>query len=59
MRNDPIVEEVHRARERLLAECEGDLDKLMDSLQERESQESGPLVEDVRELKAAKRPLAS
>ena len=59
MRNDPIVEEIHRARERLLAECEGDLEKLMDSLQERENQESGPLVKDVRELKAATRPLAS
>lgn len=30
MRNDPIVEELHEIRGRMLADCEGDLDKLLD-----------------------------
>ena len=59
MTNDPIVEEVHRARERLLEKCDGDLDKLMDSLQKRESEERGPVIKNVRELKTHARALAS
>jgi hypothetical protein len=32
MLNDPIVEEVHRIREKMLEECGGDIDKLMDRI---------------------------
>lgn len=32
MNRDPVVEEVHQARQRLLKECSGDLDRLMDRL---------------------------
>ncbi len=55
MIEDPIVEEVHRAREKLLAECDGDLDKLMDHLGKRESEERSPVVKSVRELKVQAR----
>ena len=30
MNNDPIVDEIHQIRARLLAECDGDLDRLLD-----------------------------
>jgi hypothetical protein len=33
---DPFVEEVHRVRERLLQECGGDLERLMDRLKAQE-----------------------
>ena len=59
MKDDPIVEEVHRARERLLEENDGDLNKLMDRLQERESHEHGPLIRYPAELKSKSRSLAS
>ena len=49
--DDPIVEEVHRTREKLLAECEGDLEKLMDRLQSRERQDRSRVVKSIRELK--------
>jgi hypothetical protein len=32
MLNDPIVDEVHRIREKLLEECGGDIDKLFDRI---------------------------
>jgi hypothetical protein len=32
MLNDPIVDEVHRIREKLLEECGGDIDKLIDRI---------------------------
>jgi len=44
MLNDPIVEEVHRIREKMLAECDGDLDKLLDRLKEAEEQDRDRLV---------------
>jgi hypothetical protein len=34
--DDPIVAEIHRTREKLLQECEGDMEKLMDRLVSRE-----------------------
>jgi hypothetical protein len=34
--DDPIVAEIHRTREKLLAECDGDIEKLMDRLASRE-----------------------
>ncbi len=59
MTDDPIVEEVHRTREKLLAECGGDLDKLMDRLERRESVDRGRVVKSVHELKARTAALAS
>ena len=32
MKNDPIVEEVHRVREKMWDECGGNLDRLIESL---------------------------
>lgn len=32
MKNDPIVEEVHRIREKMWDACGGDLDRLIESL---------------------------
>ena len=49
--NDPLVDEVHETRERLLAECGGDLDRLMDRLQSREQEDCSRIVRDPRELK--------
>jgi len=37
MKDDPIVAEVREARAALLAECDGDLGKLMQHLRDRES----------------------
>ena len=34
MINDPIVEEIHRTREKLFAECGGDMKKYLDRLRE-------------------------
>ncbi len=59
MTEDPIVEEVHRTREKLLADCGGDLDGLMDYLQECEGEERGVVVKNARELKTPARALAS
>ena len=36
MKKDPIVEEVHQIRERLLDECGGNMEVLMDRLKARE-----------------------
>lgn len=44
MMKDPIVEEVHRIREKMLAECDGDLDKLLDRIKEAESRDRDRLV---------------
>jgi hypothetical protein len=50
MNKDPIVEEIHRIREKMLEECGGDLEKLMDQLKENESKHKGRLVsqEDIK-----------
>jgi hypothetical protein len=44
MRNDPIVEEIHRVREKMLEECGGDLEKLMDRIKARESNDKDWIV---------------
>jgi hypothetical protein len=44
MTKDPIVEEVHRARARLLASCGGNLDRLMDKLAKQELRHKPRLV---------------
>lgn len=50
MIDDPIVEDVYRARERILEECGGDLAKYMERLKAAEAQHKDRLVtlEDVR-----------
>jgi hypothetical protein len=44
MNNDPIVEETRRVRERLLAQCDGDLGKYVDHLIEEQAQDRDRLV---------------
>ena len=57
MIHDPIVEEIHQVRERLLAQFDGDLSKYVDHLMKEQSQDRDRLVtkEDVlrRKLEAA------
>ena len=56
MINDPIVEEIHRIRAKLLDECHGDLEKLLDCYKSFEELDKDRVVTlaDVRE-KAARR----
>ena len=44
MFDDPIVEEVRRTRERLLAEAGGDLRKLVERMRELEAREDRPAI---------------
>ena len=44
MNNDPIVEEVHQARQKILEDCGGDLEKLLDRLKAAEAQDRGRVV---------------
>jgi hypothetical protein len=44
MSDDPIVEEVRRTRERLLAEAGGDLRKLVERMRELEAREDRPAI---------------
>jgi len=50
MIDDPIVEDVYRAREKILEECGGDLDRYMERLKAAEAEHEDRLVtlEDVR-----------
>lgn len=59
MIDDPIVEEVHRIRERLLAERGGDLDTLMERIRQRENEDECYFVNSPEELKASHLRLAS
>jgi hypothetical protein len=52
MTDDPIVDEIHKVRELLLRECEGDLDKLIDRLQARERDDSRFVVDSLAAGKA-------
>ena len=44
MNHDPIVDEVRRARERLAATCDYDLDRIFDEIQRRQATETAPVV---------------
>ena len=44
MIRDPIVEEIHKVREKMLRECGGDLHKLFDRLKARESVDKDRVV---------------
>jgi hypothetical protein len=52
---DPIVEEIHKIREKLLEECGGDLEKLMDRLEAREQEDSDRIVRDLDQLRLLRR----
>ena len=49
MNNDPIVEEIHQTRGRLLAQCDGDLDRLLDRYKQSEDQDRVVTLKDVEE----------
>ena len=49
MNNDPIVEEIHQTRSRLLDECNGDLDKLLDRYKQSEDHDRVVTLKDVEE----------
>jgi len=59
MTDDPIVAEIRRARAKMLAECGGDLEQLMDRLAERENEDRSRLVASPAELRKKIMPLAS
>ena len=44
MNRDPFVEEIHRTRQKILDECNGDLDQLLDRLKAAEVQDRGLVV---------------
>lgn len=44
MKEDPIVKEIHQVREKLLAECGGDLEKLMDRFKTHESDDRKRII---------------
>ncbi len=49
MNNDPIVEEIHQIRGRLLAECNGDLDHLLDRYKKSEDRDRVFTLKDFEE----------
>ena len=49
---DPVVAEIHKVREKLLEECGGNPDKLMDRLASREREDGSRVVVDTKEVKA-------
>ena len=49
MNDDPIVEEIRQIRARLLAECNGDLDQLLDRYKQSEDRERVVTLKDVDE----------
>jgi hypothetical protein len=44
MINDPIVEEIHCIRDKMLAECGGDFQKYMDRIRESQAQDRDRIV---------------
>ena len=49
MNDDPIVEEIHQIRARLLAECNGDLDRLLDRYKQSEDPDRVVTFQDVQQ----------
>ena len=47
MKRDPIVEEIYQTRQKLLEECGGDLNQLMDRLKAAEIQDRSRVVSTV------------
>ncbi|MBA7688151.1 hypothetical protein ES703_96628 [subsurface metagenome] len=44
MKNDPIVEEIRKTRQKIFEDCKGDLNKYLDWLKEFEDQDQDRLV---------------
>jgi len=57
MNRDPVVDEVHRVRDKLLEECNGNLDELMDRLSKLEGNDRERVVS-MEQLKLEKVPLS-
>ena len=49
MNNDPIVEEIHQIRGRLLAECNGNLDELLDRYKQSEDRDRVVTLKEVEQ----------
>ena len=49
MSNDPIVEEIQEIRGRLLAECNGDLDQLLERYKQSEDRDRVVTLKDVEQ----------
>ena len=49
MNDDPIVEEIHQIRGRLLAQCNGDLDRLLDLYKQSEDRHRVVTLKDVQQ----------
>ena len=47
MNDDPLVEEIHEIRGRLLAQCDGDLDRLLDRYKQSEDPDRVVTLEEV------------
>lgn len=56
MIEDPIFEEIHQTRARMLADCGGDLDRLLDRYQSSEDQDRKRLVS-LKDVQARRRHL--
>lgn len=48
MIDDPIVDEIHKIREKMLEECGGDLSKLFERFRAREAQDQSRLVTNIQ-----------
>jgi hypothetical protein len=55
--DDPIVAEIHRTREKLLQECDGDIEKLMDRLASREETDRSRVLSDLQTVNPSPRRL--
>jgi len=44
VKKDPIVEEIHQIRQKLLEKCDGDLEKLMEHLKSCEKEHQAQVV---------------
>jgi hypothetical protein len=58
MIGDPIIEEIYQARQRLLDECGGDLEKLMNRLRDAETQHPDRVITKaaIQERRRAQKP---
>ncbi|HUT33921.1 MAG TPA: hypothetical protein VNE39_10590 [Planctomycetota bacterium] len=57
MARDPIVEEIHEIRRKMLAECGGDFDKFFDRLMAAQKRRKGRLVS--KPPRPRRRPVAA
>jgi len=55
MIDDPLVEEIHRIREKLLLDSGGDIEKLMDRFKAREKEDCSRVVTEITPTAATSR----